>query len=99
MSFGFGDDEVQLPKMVKKKPAKAANVQLAVQEGEKLGFVDRGGSKKRKTGPKQTEPQGKITVTGPKRVLGRLQSFCDERGGVAYWQAIEELLESVEGKA
>lgn len=100
MSYGFGEDSnkaaITLPKSAPKKPASAEALSAVVKEGNKLGFVSREGQGRRKPGPKRTEPQGKLTLTGPKRVLDRLQARCDAMGGLSYWQAIEVLLDATE---
>lgn len=101
MSYGFGKNEetkspIKLPKPTGAKVQKAVDVEQAVQAGQAMGFVSRSSSTSRKPGPKRTEPQGKLTLTGPKRVLERLQARCDAMGGVPYWQAIEDLLERTE---
>jgi len=67
-----------------------------LQAGAELGFVSREISSRRKPGPRRTEPQDKITVTGPKRVLDRLKAYSDAIGGVSYCEAIEALLDGVE---
>lgn len=101
MSYGFDKpmDAVQLPKLREKaldKPAAAPAMTTVLQAGAELGFVSREVSARRKPGPKRTEPQDKITVTGPKRVMDRLKAYCDKQGGISYCDAIETLLDGAE---
>lgn len=98
MSYGFGDNDsaITLPKSIEKKATRPVNVIDVAEAGKKLGFVSREGQGRRKPGPKRAEPQSKLTLTGPERVLKRFQAYCDESGGVAYWQAIENLLDDAE---
>jgi len=105
MTYNFDDEDeadvapVKLPTPKTKKavnrpiPANAKNI---AEAGKKLGFVDRSPSrtKRRKTGPKQTEPQDRISLSGPKRVLDRLKARADEMDDAAYWEVIEYLLET-----
>lgn len=102
MSYGFGKTEetksaITLPKSTGAKVKQAVNVEQAVQAGQAMGFVARSSTAKRKPGPKRIEPQGKLTLTGPQRILERLQAHCDTMGGVPYWQAIEDLLDKAGG--
>ena len=88
---------IQLGSVKRQEEAPRAAVRelSAVAEvGKAAGFVSRQASAPhRKPGPKRTEPQGKLTLTGPQRVLDRLQAYCDDMGGVPYWKALEELLD------
>lgn len=95
MSYGFDTNEeaIKLPVKTKKLVAKPASIAEAAEAGKVLGFVQRDGQIGRKSGPKRTEPQGKVTLTGPQRVISRLQRYCDEQGGVAYWKALEQLMD------
>ena len=79
---------------VKAPPPPAAELSAVAELGKAAGLVSRqAGTNRRKPGPKRKEAQGKLTLTGPQRVLDRLQACCDEMGGVPYWQAIEALLD------
>lgn len=108
MSLGFtpeDEDSTQLkpaPKPLRLAPAKADTpvpkeaVMAAVKAGQGQGFVSRqmqAETPRRKPGPRRTEPQDKLMLTGPKRVLDRLREKADAMGGVAYWQALEALLD------
>jgi hypothetical protein len=84
-----------------KKPDAAPERQATVTKealdrvGKAAGFISRQSkASRRRPGPKRTEPQGKITVTGPQRIIDALQARSDALGGVPYWQVIEELLEA-----
>ena len=63
----------------------------AVQAGDSLGFVERGPSGRRAPGPKRTEPQAKISIPGPKRVIDEFRGFCQDHD-VTLWQGLELLL-------
>jgi hypothetical protein len=79
-----------------KKP-EPVNLGQVLQAGSALGFVSRdAGPARRKTGPKRTEPQDKITIAGPKRIIDRLKAYCDREGGLTYHAAIDALLDAVE---
>lgn len=108
MSLGFTPEEEDKTQPVKPAvphlrlaPSRADTlvpkeaVMAAVRAGQEQGFVPRqvaADSSKRKPGPRRVEPQDKVMVTGPKRVLDRLRARADAMGGVPYWQAIEALL-------
>lgn len=108
MSLGFtaeDDDATPLKPVVQSvrlAPAKADSpvakeaVLAAVKAGQGQGFVARqmqAEAPRRKPGPRRTEPQDKLMLTGPKRVLDRLREKADAMGGVPYWQALEALLD------
>tara|TARA_R110000868_G_scaffold137971_1_gene351699 strand:- start:58 stop:294 length:237 start_codon:yes stop_codon:yes gene_type:complete len=72
-------------------------VLAAVKAGQGQGFVSRQvqtDTPRRKPGPRRTEPQDKLMVTGPKRVLDRIREKADDMGGVPYWKALEALLDN-----
>ncbi len=98
--YGFGDktDPIKLPvgQGASKSKASKDEIEQAAAAGRELGFVSRQATSKRKPGPKRTEPQGKVTLTGPQRIIDRLQARCDALGGVPYWQAIEAMLDNTE---
>lgn len=102
MSYGFNDspalDTIKLPTATKAPEAKplVAPMPQVLQAGAELGFVPREVNTRRKPGPKRKEPQDKITVTGPKRIMDRLKAYCDRMGGVSYCDGIEALLDKVE---
>ncbi|MFB2553804.1 hypothetical protein [Ensifer soli] len=108
MSYGFDKpvtDTVKLPPQRQKAPEAAApavepapDLSKVLQAGQSLGFVSRDVHARRKPGPKRKEAQDKISVTGPKRVIERLKAYCDANGGQSYCEAIEALLDTVEGK-
>jgi hypothetical protein len=50
-----------------------------------------------KPGPKRKEPQDKISIPGPKRVVDALRTFCSMRDRTL-WQGLELLLEEQKGK-
>lgn len=100
-NYGFSQNPVEgvkLPQPSAPKPAEASPVDIAaiVQAGSNLGFKSREGSSRRKPGPRRSEAQDKITVTGPKRVIDRLKTYCDTMGEPSYCTAIERLLDMAE---
>ena len=92
--YGFGGG-IELPKAnaAPKVLPKADHSRLAeaVQAGDSLGFVDREPSGRRRPGPKRTEPQAKISIPGPKRVIDEFRGFCQEHD-VTLWRGLELLL-------
>jgi hypothetical protein len=50
-----------------------------------------------KPGPKRKEPQDKISIPGPKRVVDDFRTFCSTRD-LTLWQGLELLLEDQKGK-
>ena len=110
MSYGFTSDDatpaaptntVKLPP-VRQKPAETSAAAPAmarvVQAGTELGFVSRDTTDRRRPGPKRKEPQDRISIAGPKRVLDRLKAYCDGEGGLSYCEAISVLLDMAEAK-
>lgn len=77
------------PKIKRPKPSRAGGSSQASTEG----FPDRSGAtKRRKPGPKPTEPQTRMSMTGPVRVFDDFRSYADARGG-PLWKSLEHLLE------
>ncbi|MGF0540745.1 hypothetical protein ACQQ2Q_22370 [Agrobacterium sp. ES01] len=103
MSYGFnktdsgavGTGTVKLPP-VQRTEKPAADISRVLQAGQDLGFVSRDAGTRRKPGPKRKEPQDRLTVTGPKRIIDRLKAYCDANGGASYCEAIEALLDGTE---
>ena len=99
MKYGFDapNEVVKLPQPTQQRVlAPSPDMSRVLQAGAELGFVSREAAPmRRKTGPKRTEPQDKITIAGPKRVIDRLKAHC-ERLGVPYHEAIDALLEQAE---
>jgi hypothetical protein len=93
--YGFGGG-IELPK-TEAAPRRAAVDQAAlsqaVQAGKGLGFVDRepSAASRRKPGPKRMEPQDKVSIPGPQRVINRFRKFCADRD-LTLWQGLELLL-------
>lgn len=100
MKYGFNDmtDAVKLPSLTpQRKPEPATDLAKVRQTGVELGFVSRDAAPvRRKSGPKRTEPQDRITIAGPKRVMDRLKAYCDQRGGISYHEALEALLDQAD---
>ena len=97
--YGFGSG-ISLPKddgAGDRPPVAKATLAEAVQAGNTLGFVDREPVARRKPGPKRREPQDKVSIPGPKRVIDQYRAFCTERG-VTLWQGLELLLDEGRGR-
>jgi len=97
--YGFGGG-IKLPQndvAETKPPVDNAALTEAVQAGKSLGFVDREPVARRKPGPKRKEPQDKVSIPGPKRVIDRYRAFCTDRG-LTLWQGLELLLEEGRGR-
>ena len=107
MSYGFPTDDAPVPETtpattgiklppVRKRPveaaAPAADMARALQAGQDLGFVNRETNARRTPGPKSKEPQDRINVSGPKRIIDRLKAYSDG-AGLSYCEAIEALLD------
>ena len=52
---------------------------------------------RRRPGRPRREPQTRVSLAGPVRVIERFQAFCLAHGDVTYWQGIEMLLDEIEG--
>ena len=97
--YGFSGG-IDLP--TQREPAHRAPVDRtalkeAVRAGNELGFVDRKAPVRRKPGPKRTEPQDKISIPGPQRVIDRYRDFCIEQD-VTLWRGLELLLSEQQGR-
>ena len=71
--------------------AEPGSVEKAVEAGKSLGFVSRDASTWLKPGPKRREPQDKVSIPGPKRVVDKFRAFCQDRD-LTLWQGLELLL-------
>ena len=69
----------------------------AVKAGNELGFVARDLPVRRKPGPKRIEPQDKVSIPGPKRIIDRYREFCIEQD-VTLWRGLELLLDEQQGR-
>lgn len=96
MTYGFDDEEgaIALPQTpTKKKRLPEPNLKKKIEKsGENLGFVSRAVTKRRRPGPRRKEPQDKLTLAGPKRVLDLLRQRSEEMDGAPYWVVLEEYL-------
>ena len=99
--YGFGAAEgggIELPKVAPRPKRSVAPDALtgAVEAGKALGFVARdaapGAEPKRKPGPRRVEPQGKVGIVGPQRVIDAFRAFCDQED-VTLWEGLERLLQ------
>lgn len=92
--YGFGGG-IELPKPSESSKTRLkvepGSVEKAVEAGKSLGFVSREGSTRLKPGPKRKEPQDKVSIPGPKRVVDEFRAFCRERD-LTLWQGLELLL-------
>ena len=59
----------------------------------KSAHGDHAHTMRRRPGRPRREPQTRVSLAGPVRVIERFQRFCLERGDVTYWQGIELLLD------
>jgi hypothetical protein len=98
--YGFGGG-IELPKATaptKPRPKiEAESVEKAVQAGSQLGFISREPSTRLRPGPKRTEPQDKVSIPGPKRVVDDFRNFCRLRD-LTLWQGLEYLLDTEKGR-
>lgn len=83
------------PKPRTERPSEQAVAEVA-RRGQELGFVSRepiqshlpaSGGRRRKT-----EPQDKMMIAGPTRVLKAFRDYCDAEGLTSYWAGIERLM-------
>jgi hypothetical protein len=98
--YGFSGG-IDLPKTIpspKPRPkVDGSSLNDAVRAGADLGFVSREPTIRLKPGPKRKEPQDKISIPGPKRIVDDFRAFCLTRD-VTLWQGLELLLEEQKGK-
>ena len=91
--YGFGDG-IELPETTAPRPrpkVDQATLSEAVKAGNALGFVSREPSGRLRPGPKRKEPQDKVSIPGPKRVIDDYRAFCIARE-LTLWQGLELLL-------
>ncbi|MDD7973585.1 hypothetical protein, partial [Roseinatronobacter alkalisoli] len=92
--YGFGGG-IELPKVETRNPRMVPDQGVlndAVTAGSALGFVSREPAAKRKPGPKRREPQDKVSIPGPKRVIDEFRAFCTEQN-VTLWEGLNMLLQ------
>lgn len=97
--YGFGGG-IQLPKQEPTPPRprqETPDLSKAIKAGNDLGFVNRDPSTRRKPGPKRTEPQDKVSIPGPKRIIDRYRAYCTDHN-LTLWQGLEALLDDSEGR-
>ena len=97
--YGFGGGiDLPTPKPDAPKPSVSRQaVEQAVEAGNALGFVSRDPDARLKPGPKRKEPQDKVSVPGPKRVIDEFRAFC-RTNNVTLWQGLELLLAAQKGR-
>lgn len=89
--YGFGGG-IELPETSRMRPKIETDaVEKAVEAGKSLGFVSREASMRLKPGPKRKEPQGKVSIPGPRRVVDNFRAFCREHD-LTLWEGLELLL-------
>ena len=101
MTGKYGFDKITLPPAQpdRRPPRPAAeNLTQAIEAGQSLGFVDRSPpadaarpAARRKPGPKRREPQDKLSIPGPKRVIDAFRGYCTARD-LTLWEGLEQLL-------
>lgn len=93
--YGFSGG-IDLPKTThvsKPRPKVDENsLNDAIKAGADLGFVSREPTTRLKPGPKRKEPQDKVSIPGPKRVIDNFRAFCSTHN-LTLWQGLELLLE------
>jgi len=90
--FNKGIDLPPVPPKAKTRPAtEATAISQAVEAGHAQGFVSREPSTRLKPGPKRKEPQSKVTIPGPTRVVDEFRGFCRSRN-ITLWEGLELLL-------
>ena len=98
--YGFNDDDEpqELPKLLKKrKTVSKTEMQTVGMAGQELGFVSRTPTPQpRNRRLANREPQGKILVTGPERVLEKLRDLSISTNQ-PYWKVIEDLMANSSG--
>lgn len=98
--YGFGGG-IELPNTTtptKPRPKiETESIERAVQAGSQLGFVSREPSTRLKPGPRRTEPQDKVSIPGPKRVVDDFRNFCRSHD-LTLWQGLEYLLNNEKGR-
>ena len=98
--YGFSGG-IDLPKTTpapKPRPkVDGSSLSEAVRAGADLGFVNREPTTRLKPGPKRKEPQDKVSIPGPKRVVDDFRAFCSTRD-LTLWQGLELLLEEQKGR-
>jgi hypothetical protein len=98
--YGFSGG-IDLPKTTptpKPRPrVDGGSLSEAVKAGADLGFVSREPTARLKPGPKRKEPQDKISIPGPKRVVDDFRAFCSSQN-LTLWQGLELLLEDQKGR-
>lgn len=93
--YGFtGGIDLPKTKPVPKPRSKidGSSLSEAVKAGADLGFVSREPTTRLKPGPRRKEPQDKVSIPGPKRVVDDFRAFCSKRD-LTLWQGLEFLLE------
>ena len=95
--FGGGIDLPTQDEPEHRAPVDRTVLKKAVRAGNELGFVDRESPVRRKPGPKRTEPQDKVSIPGPKRVIDQYRDFCIEQD-VTLWRGLELLLSEQQGR-
>lgn len=92
--YGFGGG-IELPKPSEasrtRPKVEPSSVEKAVEAGKSMGFVSREDSTRLKPGPKRKEPQDKVSIPGPKRVVDDFRAFCRDHD-LTLWQGLELLL-------
>ena len=95
--FSGGIELPETPSPTKRTAVDNTALTQAVQAGNDLGFVDREPVARRKPGPKRKEPQDKVSIPGPKRVIDNYRAFCTDRN-LTLWQGLELLLDNQTGR-
>ena len=73
-----------------KVKASSDNATELAKAGEQLGYVNRDPVKARRPGPKRKEPQDKLTINGPARVIQAFRALGEPNE--ALWETLEKLV-------
>lgn len=99
-NYGFEDEDDFVPPRLPKRQNRAPKsaIQTAVKAGNDMGFVPRESATRKAVEVKDRrsinrEPQGKILITGPERVLEKLRKISIDTNE-PYWRVLEKLIKS-----
>lgn len=94
--YGFEGGGIELPKpsapSTPRPKIEPEAVERAVQAGSDIGFVNREPSNRLRPGPKRSEPQDKVSIPGPKRVIDDFRNYC-RMHNLTLWQGLDHLMD------
>ena len=96
-TYGFGGGGIALPEaQAQRTRVDTDALGRAAEAGRALGFEPRDAAVRRKPGPKRREPQVKMSIAGPARVLDSFRAYCDAHG-LTQREGIERLMREADG--